>query len=159
MAVIKPNITTVFNLQRELETLQTIDTSYNNVIDKIINIQTTFETIRDSLFVIDESLPPNPDLSSLINNLKKTCVDSNINIDKLTISEINLKQDGKDKKNTGKIEINLETVTTFEDFNKFIKSLLAQRRLKTVKNIIILKSDLTKDATISSKLIIDGYHL
>lgn len=160
-AVIRPNITTVFNLQAELDNLQAVDKSYNNVIDKIITIQTVLENTRDNIFVFDEALPAKPELNKLIDSFKQTATDANVNLNKLTINKIDLKQDKK-QKDTNQIEINAETTASFDEINNFIKLLLNQRRLKTIKNISITKNgeiESTSSGKINIKFVVDSFYL
>jgi len=160
LVVIKPNITTVFSLQKELDELKVIDESYNGVIDKIINIQTLLESSRDQIYLIEEAVPTTPQLNSLISNIRQIATESNVVVNQLSVSEINLKKEGK-RNEAELVQVDFETTTSFEGINNFIMVLQEQRRLKTIDNISI-SSD-TKGATDSGKLnvslIINGYYL
>jgi len=158
--VIKPNITMVFSLQKELQDLRQIDDSYSNVINKILNIQTSVEATRDTVGVLDEALPARPNVNQLVDDIKKTSSDSGVTIGKLTISEINL----KNKVNPvgyKKVRIDFSTKAGFEDTYKFIQSLINQRRLKGIDNVSFTKDNKNSSdsATINVKLSVEGYYL
>ena len=158
--VIKPNITTVVALEKELKELKEIDLSYSNVIDKIINLQTSVEKTRETVGVLGEALPARPQVNQLIEDIRRSSSESGMIIGKLTISEINLKNKSE-KSGYKKIRVDLTSQAGFEEANKFILSLFEQRRIKSVNDITISKDtkESTASATINVKLLVEGYYL
>ncbi len=158
--VIKPNITMIFSLQRELQELKLIDDSYNNVIDKILTIQTSLETTRDTIGVLDEALPIRPNVNKLVDDIKKVSSNSGVTIDELTVSEINLKNK-VNLEGYKKISINFSASAGFEETYKFIRELVNQRRLKGISNISFTKDNKEGSAsgTINVKLSVEGFYL
>lgn len=158
--VIRPNITMVFSLQKELQELRQIDDSYSLVIDKILNIQASVEATRNTVGVLDEALPNRPDMNKLIDYIKKTSSDSGMIVSKLTISEINLK-DKKEPVGYKKVKIDLSAQAGFENTYKFIQDLIDQRRLKGINNISFVRDNKegSGSATVNVKLSVEGYYL
>jgi len=160
VAVIRPNIITVFNLEKELRDLQVVNDSYTTAIDKIISYQSLLELTRDKIYVLDQSLPSIPQINRLIEDINSSASSNKLIIEKMTIDDINLKKD-KNKKGIDNVEINLVIQSEYEDLIKFLNTLTEQRRLKTIKTLSIKKDE--KSASDSSKLniklVIDSYYL
>jgi len=160
VAVIRPNIITVFNLKKELINLQVVNDSYTVAIDKIISYQTLLELTRDEIYVLDQSLPSVPQINRLIEDINYSASSNELIIEKMTIDDINLKKD-KNKKGIDRVEINLVIQSEYENVIKFLNSLTEQRRLKTIKILSIKKDE--KSASDSSKLniklVINSYYL
>jgi len=158
--VIKPNLTTVFNIEKELAGLKKIDESYTDVVNKIINIQMAVEETRETVWVLDEGLPHQPNVNQLIEEIKRISQENRITISSLKISEINLKEK-ETQNNFKKISIDMTTQSPFEDIYQFILALFEQRRLKSIDSITFSKSDKTssESATVDVKFIINSYYL
>lgn len=159
-AVIRPNILTIFNLQKELHDLTLIDDSYSNVIDKIINIQTSVEATRETIDVLDEALPIKPNINQLVDDVKKVSQEFGINIGKMTISEIDIKNKAE-LIGYKKVKIDLVTKANFEEIYEFVQGLVDQRRLKGINNISFIRDvkEGTSSGMINVKLSIEGYYL
>ncbi len=161
LAVIRPNIITVFSLQKEKENLSIIDASYTSVISQIIDIQSAFESTRNDLYVLDDALPTTPNINKLINDLQTVAGSSQVTVRKMTISQINLKQASLQ---TGyeNINIQFEADASYDQLQQFITNLFAQRRLKTITDLTVVKGDqvgASDSAHLNFKLNIVGYYL
>lgn len=158
--VIRPNILTIFNLQKELNDLTQIDSSYSDVIDKIINIQTSVEATRETVGVLDEALPIKPNVNQLVDDIKRASQELGISIGKMTISRIDIKNKG-DSIGYKKVKIDFTTKADFEEVYEFIQGLINQRRLKGINDISFVRD--TKEGTssgaINVKLSIEGFYL
>ena len=64
--VIRPNILTILSLQEESGKLHTLDAGYENVIKKIVDIQSFLEENGKDLYLLDESLPTLPQINKLV---------------------------------------------------------------------------------------------
>jgi Tfp pilus assembly protein PilO len=158
--VIRPNVKTVFVLQQELDNLKKLDSDYEKAIFNIVAIQSTLERNRDTFPVLTQAMPSNPQVNKVIDDIKKIASDSSMEMKRIDISEINLKgSDNKDKIKPYIVQI--EATSNFVSVSRFLEGLMGQRRLKTIRQLSIVKE--IKDSTASSalriKLEIEGYYL
>jgi len=145
--VIRPNLVNVFSLQEELGRLRILDAGYENVIKKIINIQTFLEVNRSDLYLLDQSVSSTPQINKLIEDIEAAATESGLIVNQINISRIDLKEKNKrDSKNT--LMVNIATRTGFEETKKFMDDLISQRRLKMLKSVVFEKEDPDADAVL-----------
>lgn len=158
--VIRPNLVNVFSLQEELGRLSILDEGYENVIKKIINIQTFLETNRNDLYLLDQSISASPQINKLVQDIEIAATESGIILNQVDISEVSLKEKEK-RKTRGTLLVNMQTRTGFTEARQFITNLIMQRRLKTLKHITIDKSEKSssKSAGLDIQIELEGYYL
>ncbi|MFA5136303.1 MAG: hypothetical protein WC489_02825 [Patescibacteria group bacterium] len=158
--VIRPNLVNVFSLQEELGRLSILDEGYENVIKKIINIQTFLETNRNDLYLLDQSISASPQINKLVQDIEIAATESGIILNQVDISEVSLKEKEK-RKTRGTLLVNMQTRTGFTEARQFITNLILQRRLKTLKHITIDKSEKSssKSAGLDIQIELEGYYL
>ncbi|PIY68504.1 hypothetical protein COY90_05535 [Candidatus Roizmanbacteria bacterium CG_4_10_14_0_8_um_filter_39_9] len=158
--VIRPNLVNVFSLQEELGKLHLLDIGYENVIKKIINIQTFLETNRSDLYLLDQAISSTPQVNKIVQDIEKAASSSGIVVNQIDISRINLKQGGKQTKKNS-LMVNMSVKTDFEDMQSFVSNLINQRRLKTLKHMVIDKDELTgtSSGSLNIKFELEGYYL
>ena len=158
--VIRPNLVNVFSLQEELGRLRILDAGYENVIKKIINIQTFLEVNRSDLYLLDQSVSSTPQINKLIEDIEAAATESGLIFNQINISRIDLKEKNKrDSKNT--LMVNIATRTGFEETKKFMDDLISQRRLKMLKSVVFEKEDKygTGSGALNIKIELEGYYL
>lgn len=158
--VIRPNLVNVFSLQEELGRLRILDSGYENVIKKIINIQTFLETNRSDLYLLDQAVASSPQINKLIQDMEEAASSSGLEISQANIGKISLKHSTVSKKRNV-LTVNLATHSGFEDIKTFINNLIQQRRLKTLKTIVLEKDEksASSSATLNIKIDLEGYFL
>lgn len=158
--VIRPNLVNVFSLQEELGKLHILDVGYENVIKKIINIQTFLETNRSDLYLLDQAISSTPQINKIVQDIEKAATNSGVIVNQIDISKINLKQGGRQTKKNSLI-VNMSVKTNFDDMQLFVNNLINQRRLKTLKHIVIDKDELsgTASGSLDIKFELEGYYL
>lgn len=160
LAVIRPNIISVFTSNAKIEQLEKDNSALSKQIDYVIQTQQNVEKVRDDLYLLKEAIANFPQVSKVLSDLNLSLEQNNISVDKINIGEINLKDKGKNQK--------LKTVTLqifgsgmYDDFKKFIDTLYNQRRLKLIKGITISKDDKagSESAKLQMKFEVEGYYL
>lgn len=158
--VIRPNLINVFSLQEELGKLRIMDTGYENVIEKIINIQTFLETNRNDLYLLDQAVSSTPQINKLIQDIEAAASSSGIVITQINISKIDLKNKSEQtKKNI--LMVNVATHAGFGEAKEFVNNLITERRLKNLKNITLDRNEksASSSATLDIKIDLEGYYL
>lgn len=158
--VIRPNLVNVFSLQEELGRLKILDTGYENVIKKIVNIQTFLETNRSDLYLLDQAISSTPQVNKLIQDIESSASESGLIVTQVNVSKINLK-DTTISKTKNVLTINLETNAGFSDAQTFMNYLILERRLKTFKTIVLQKDEKSSSASanLNIRIDLDGYYL
>jgi len=158
--IIKPNISLVFQLGREKDYLDKLDRNYENTIINIVNLQSEMEKVRPNLDIINQALPNQVGIDLAVDDLRKSASSSAISIKKLSFSSFSLINKVNDKK-LKKIEYNLEFTSDFVKTMDFIKTVLKQRRLKNIDQIIIDRptNSSTESADLNIKVTGDIFYL
>ena len=151
LAVIKPNLSMIFELQNEREKLKLLDKNYTDKITQIVAIQTAYEDIRSDLHFLNESLPQVPQINQIVSDIDQTASASGIDLNGLNINEINLKNSTSSQEKKS-VLVALEMSSGFTELKKFISLLYLQRRIKSIENIQVSKD--IKSSSESARLII-----
>jgi Tfp pilus assembly protein PilO len=151
---IKPSLTTATSLKREEYDLKKVDELYENQILNIANVQSLMEENREKLPLLTMAISNHPQVNKMIDDIQQASNKSAFIIKKASIGEVNLLDTKKDKLQT--LHLTVEGSSDFDTLMKFIDSLLAQRRLKTIQKMVISKSqDEQASASAQLKVIMD----
>ena len=158
--VIRPNLVNVFSLQEELGRLHILDAGYENVIRKIITIQTFLEANRSDLYLLDQAISSTPQINKIVGDIERAASSSGIIVNQIDISKINLKKDGERNKKTALV-VNMSLRTDYNELKEFMEEMLRDRRLKTIKSIVIDKDERigTMSWVLDIKMQLEGYYL
>jgi Tfp pilus assembly protein PilO len=155
---IRPNIATAFTLKKELVELDKLNENYEQAIVHIINVQTVLEKYRDDYHLLSDALPTTPQVNKVVDDMYRAASASGITLKRLDIDEVNLRE--LEEKKLRQFKVLLQTESDFETLKLFFDGLYAQRRLKTIDNLVI-KRDRTSStsATLNLEFDINGYYL
>ncbi len=152
---IRPNILTVFNLQKELQELNLKNKESENIILQIVNYQSVMENYRDKLGLLDEAIPSSPGLAKAIEDVRSTASASGLLLTEMNVESVNF----KDEEGSGEMEtyqILVDSNGSIENLNTFITAVLKQRRLKMVESIGI---STPSEGSVQITLTIKTYYL
>lgn len=141
---IRPNLTTAFNLQKELQDLKLQNREFESKIQKIVSYQTFLETYRNDLPLLDEAVPYSPEIAKVIEDVRQSATDSGVLIQSLKVESVDYKAKATDAGIKG-FSINAEAEATTTNMRSFFDLLLKQRRLKSLDLVDLTKSDFTGD--------------
>ncbi len=158
--VIRPNVLTIFSLQEELGKLHILDTGYENVIKKIVDIQSFLEENRTDLYLLDEALPSLPQINKIVDDTQNSASASGVKINSMAISNVDLK-DKTVEFTRKKISINMDGEANFLNSKDFINEMVDGRRLKIIKQLNFSQDIQGGTQSGALKLImeIEGYYL
>lgn len=155
---IRPSLTTVFSLKKEEADLKKIDSLYEERILSVVVIQSQMEENRDYLPLLNQAISSSPQVNKMIDDIKEAADKNSFLIKKATVSDVNLFT--SNKKNLETVKASVEATASFEEFLRFMESLFAQRRLKTIKKIAIASdTESTTSAQLKITLDVEGYYL
>lgn len=156
---IRPSLVTAFSLKKEESELTQLNNTYENIISKIVSIQSSFEQYRDDLHLFSEAIPNKPNVNRLIGDIEQATATSSVAISKINTGEVNLVD--KTKGTLRSTTVNVDASADFENLLQSIQEIYRQRRLKKIKRLDI--SAQTKESSGSAglklKLEVEGYYL
>ena len=156
---IRPNLLAVVTLQEQLDQLGSLNQRYEDEITKIVHLQSLIEENRDNFPLLEDSLPSTPQVNKVIDDISRNASDSGLIISKIEVHDISLKED-KQKNKIKSFAVNIETNTDFEHANRFIDTLFNQRRLKSIKDLSMIKEEIgTESSVLKMQLQIDALYL
>jgi Tfp pilus assembly protein PilO len=158
--VIRPNILTILSLQEESGRLHILDTGYENVIKKIVDIQTFLEDNRSDLYLLDDALPSTPNINKIVDDTQTAASASAIQMTSMAIHQVSLK-DTTTSQTTKSISLNIEAGGTFTQTKTFIETLVNERRLKNIKQIVFNQEvkEGSRSGQLKLQFAIEGYYL
>ncbi len=158
--VIRPNILTILSLQEEAGKLHILDTGYENVINKIVDIQTFLQENGQDLYLLDEALPTLPQINKLVVDSQYSASSSGMNLSTMSINKVDLRDTAK-KTARKKISITVEGMASFLQSKDFITQVMNDRRLKMIRQITFDQDEKNGSASGSLKLLleVEGYYL
>lgn len=158
--VIRPNILTILTLQEEAGKLHILDTGYENVIKKIVDIQAFLQESGQDLYLLDDALPTSPKINKLVIDTQFSASSSGMSLSTMSINTVDL-GDKEKKKVRRKISIVLNGEADFAQSKEFMTLIMNDRRLKKIQQIIFDLDEKKGSASGSLKLQleVEGYYL
>ncbi len=158
--VIRPNVLTILSLQEESGKLHILDSGYENVIKKIVDIQSFLQDNGQDLYLLDQSIPSLPLISKLVTDSQFSASNSGMNLKSMSINKVDLR-DIQKKLVRKKINITLDGSGDFIQSKDFITQIMNDRRLKTIQQITFDQSEKSGTTSGELKLLleVEGYYL
>lgn len=143
---IRPNLLTAFNLQKELQDLKLQNREFESKIQKIVAYQTLLETYRDDIPLLDQAVPPSPELAKVIEDVRQSATDSGVLIQNLKVESVDYKAKSSGDK-LQEFSISTDSLASTTSLRQFFDLLLNQRRLKSLDIIDLSKGDFAAGET------------
>ena len=158
--VIRPNILTILSLQEEAGKLHILDTGYENVIKKIVDIQYFLQENGQDLYLLDEALPTLPQINKLVVDTQNSASGSGMILSTMSINKVDLRNN--EAKLTRKtISITLDGNADFINSKAFITQIMNDRRLKMIQSIGFTQDEKkgSQSGSLKLQLEVEGYYL
>lgn len=158
--IIRPNLISVFEANAKIEELKKINNSYNEEIDKIIEVQSVLESKRDDLDYLNEAIASKPQVNKILSDVDVASAETNLISEQISVSDVNLKDKGAlEKLKSFVVEMNVKG--TFEDVVAYIKRVYAQRRLKLIPEFQVDRDEKesSSSSTLDIRFEVEGYYL
>ena len=158
--IIKPNISLVFQLDKEKNYLDQLDKNYENTIIEIVNLQSEMEKIRQNLDIIDQALPNHVGIDKVVDDLQKSASLSSVSVKKVNFGSFSLIKRTSNKE-LKKIQFNIDFISNFKNASNYVNSLFKQQRLKGIRQINIDKplNIATDSSDLNIKLVGEIFYL
>lgn len=157
---IRPSLSTIFSLRKELADLRKIDSNYEKGIITVITVQSDIEKYRGDFYLLDEAVPSQLAATKVVEDLRRSASETGMIIKKINFSELPLKEKQKKKELKSYIVV-IDTDDNFVNVKKFIEDILIQRRLKTIKSLTIGRDvkESSASGVLKIKIELDSYYL
>jgi Tfp pilus assembly protein PilO len=124
---IRPTIVTISGLLKEIKDKKDIVDQMDEKIESLTKAQMNYSQLEDELYLIDESLPLDPDLALLIKQIEALARLSGVNFEGVQFNKIDL-QGGKEREEKQEVTFNLTFSGDYQNLKQFLNSLDTLRR-------------------------------
>ncbi len=138
---IRPNLITAFNLEKEKQNLKLQNKEYEEQILQIVNYQSTIEQYRDQFYLLDEAIPPSPDVTKVISDIKQSAAEAGIELTTLTMEPIEFTKDIQQYEQVYNFTLITGGKVQIDQFETFLNSIINQRRIKSIENLQITRTE------------------
>lgn len=158
--VIRPNILSVIQKQAKIDELKRVNDFYEKQINKVIELQTVFETSRNDIGLLKEAVSVGAQVNKILSDTNTVAQENDLVIGSINIADLNLKDTGDGKK-VKSIELTMQLTGDFPSMRKFIQTVYNQRRLKMIKSLTISRGEKTASDSglLNMDLELEGFYL
>jgi type IV pilus assembly protein PilO len=130
---IRPTLVTISGLLKEIKDKKEVVKQMDDKITALSNAQINYNQIEDELFLVDQSLPLDPDLASLMKQLEVLARDNSITLESIQYNKTNLL--GETEKEEGqKASFTISLSGNYDNLKQFLHSLDNLRRIILVNS-------------------------
>src|SRR3989338_3378640 len=164
IAVIKPVLSVAVSLDREEKDLIELNQIYQKNIDKVIEIQNDLDAIAQQRQLLEQALPENPNVSTIIGEIGLAATSAGLKINNFQVDKLEIDQTSIIKSQPQPIKLNIALNGNHQQLNTFINLLTNQRRLKVITNFKVetdrfAKDDQTQEFKLNFQINISGYYI
>lgn len=142
---VRPTLQTILYLRREIKDKTEVNKKMDDKIRALIEAQATYSDIEQSIPLVAQALPPDPDAMSLLSQLRNLALISAASISSLRVSEIPASgqtaspSGQKRTASSGPIEFSLTITLTgvYEQLISFLSGMIDMRRIVAVDAVAI----------------------
>ncbi len=132
---ISPTISTIFDLQKQLDDDTFANTQLQTKISNITTLQTKYANVESQLGPVLDALPPSPNIDLFIGQVHTIAQQSNIQVNSMQTLPINISPTATVTAKYLSYEFSLEVQGTFSDIQTFITNVSSFNRLISFENI------------------------
>jgi Tfp pilus assembly protein PilO len=146
---IRPTMQTIFELKREIIDKTDVNKKMEDKISALIEAQAAYQTVEQSLPLLDQALPENSDAVRAAAQLQALAQDSHIAISNLSLAAIPLTTNPGTTNTLANFPVLLTVTGAYPDIKTFIQGILNLRRIMEIDsmnftpvgNITVIASD------------------
>jgi Tfp pilus assembly protein PilO len=138
---IKPTVSKIFKLQKEISDSEIVLQKLNTKIGNLAQLKTQYSNLQSDLPVVMNAIPIQPEISLLLGQIQSAGKISNININKLQSSEIQIiKIDNSQKPDYNSYSFSVAGNGTSENIYKFLHTITDMERVVNIDTFSILNT-------------------
>jgi len=159
---LKPTLTTIASLFKELEEKKKIDQTLQTKIDNLNRAQNNYALVATSIPLVNQALPQNHTVAEVAYQIEGLAQKFNLSLRATTFEPVTLQGKAPGKKvslGPEEINFNLTTSGSFEDLKAFLNSLENSRRILTLKSFNLNRAQLEEEQIMSLSASAKTYYL
>lgn len=167
MFAIKPTLTTITELRRQIDDSKQLDGALQNKINQVIAAQEEYQLIKDFVPAINSALPNRPELASVLSDVENLAADYDATISAIQVNSITYIPQSSQSATLNKtvaedeqpilIDMTIKLDGTYKQISAFLQKLLTMRRTVTAQTMEL--SPDSEQASLNLVLKINGYYL
>ncbi len=130
---IRPTLVTIGGLLKEIKDRKEVVAEMDRKIDNLEKAQANYSRIRNDLWLIEESLPFDPDLPILIKQVESLARLSSVLVESIRFDKTNLQGEIETEKGEA-AGFSMTVVGSYENLKNFLNSLDTLRRIISVES-------------------------
>ncbi len=134
---VKPTLITISELIKEIEDKKILNQQLSQKVASLSTVQDIYQENQQRMLVLDEALPPAPQLSEALKMLEKLALESNVTLHGIDSREVPPEDVVKNQlfQSRKNILLNVRITGLFDDMHRYIEELRSVRRLFVVDSI------------------------
>jgi len=160
---IRPTISTIVNLQRQIQDKQDINRRLDQKINDLSKLQSDYQAVERDLPLIFSALPDNPNVSRAIILLERTATASGVALSAVSLSKADYSSTVMATRaavasvSSESVPINLTVSGGFENIKNFLQQLTNLPRVFSPVNVQVIKSK--ENSELETRTQVDVYFL
>lgn len=146
---INPTITTIFELQKELEENQMVDQQLTAKINNLSQLQQEYNELESELPIIYNAIPKSAEAPLLSAQVEALAAQYNITITTYRVAEVQLASNKKISAKTVSYTFNLQGQGKYQDMIAFSQALARINRIITVESMSIGRDGKANDLVLT----------
>lgn len=134
---IKPTLSTLFSLRRQIADASQVDKKLEEKINLLLQGQEEYQKNEESLFLVDEALPKEPQFISLVRKIEKIAEEEEVVISSLQVEGFDFLKNDKGEENPEGFRFSLSLFSSYNQVESFLKELMNLRRIITLESLEI----------------------
>jgi len=141
---IKPTLVTIAQLIKQTKDQKLVVGELEKKITSLSQAQNEYLAVESDLYLVDEALPQEPKVPLLIKQLETLAYQSDVNIGRLRINEVDLKKTGSAKTEKQPLSFSFAAFGNYSNLKAFLSSLSSLRRIILVESFSFQKGIVEK---------------
>ncbi len=178
MFAIRPTITTIVELTKQIDDGKKVNESLQNKIDSLVVAQEEYQLIKDFIPAINQSLPNQPNIIEALQSIETLALEKQASIDGLQVQTIEFVMKNENQQpdqnatnqnpqdmitnstsEPSSIDINMILSGDYSQLYSFLDKLLKIRRLVTAYSLQLAPSGSTQEGVLKLNLSLNSYYL
>lgn len=136
---IKPTLTTMAQLVKEIEEKEALNEQLEKKIAALTTAQKEFTAVQDRLYLLDESIPSEPEVVRVVKTLERTATDSKVLISSISLAR--LPDDHAEAElpfsqmKQQVLPMSVQLTGDYVAIRSFVENLLSNRRTFTITSV------------------------
>jgi len=144
---IKPTLVTITGLFKEIQDQRQVAEKLQDKINSLNQAQMEYSLIENDLYLVDQALPTDPQVSSLVKEIEALARQSGVSLEGFRVDKTQLKGESS-LGTTSQINLNINVNGEYKNLKDFLNSLSSLRRVILVKSFSF-KSAKTESQTLT----------